>query len=214
MFDTEKYVNMLKTDNHTNVYIHKIVKLLKETKNKYTLKQASMIIGIPIEADKKLLNALKENNKIIFEDDTIRLKHEFNFQNKEEFLETISDKKYEFGIEMRSLEDSPLDIENIVNECLKERSIVFLKTIEGNKIIFYNSLKTKEADESTKDLYQSIKITSYPEMLKELRKLGLSKKEEIQVQQPVVKAQPKKKRQRRQIKITNTHIKDFDLNDF
>lgn len=212
MFDTKKYATMFSRDKHTNIHLHKIITLLRDTKNTYTLKQIGKITGTPINTDQKLLNAVKQNDKIIFENDSCRFKHEFSYRNKEEFLDTLKKGSYQYGIELSKLLDCPIDLMEIINECSNENSIIIFKSVDNQKLVFYNTLPVKTASNTTKELFQTVKITSYSEILKELEIIGLSKqinKKKI----PIEIKDNKKKRQKRRIRITNTHITGLDLED-
>ncbi|KAF7701512.1 General transcription factor IIE subunit 2 [Cucumispora dikerogammari] len=212
MMNTNKYSTMFSRDKHLNTHLHKIITLLKETKNTYTLEQVSKITNTPLDTDPKLLNAVKQNDKIIFENNTCRFKHEFSYTNKQELLETLKNGPYKYGIEINKLLDCQLDAKDIINECISENTIITLRSADNSKLLFYNTLLVQPASPSTKELYQAVNITTYAEIFDELEKIGISKKTEKK--ETNIKATDNtKKRPKRRIRITNTHIKGLDLED-
>lgn len=201
--------NNLRT--HINTYKHTILNLLKSTNAKFTIEQIEKCTNIVIKGNDELLKSLIETGRVVYEEDTLKFKHKFEYKNLEEFEETL--KLYELkGIDINCLKDAPIDITPFIEQLKEENKIVIIKDFDGSHVLFYNSFCEIKASDEIKELWDSVQIGDFNDILKELNdKISDKKEKSDKTLKKQNKEEPKKKRVRRRIRITNTHVKDLDL---
>ncbi|WUR03631.1 transcription initiation factor IIE subunit beta (tfa2) [Vairimorpha necatrix] len=194
---------MQENDRHTNSYLHDILTFLKSTSGSVTFTDLYNKLKIDIHSNLRLLNALQSNEKIRIQNNLIEYLYTYNIKNKEDLVEIFKNKKE--GIELVKLKDNPVDISGFLEDFL------ILKDNDGSEVVFYNELHIDKLDEELINLWRAVKIPGYQDMLSELNCAGLKSDKNEVVKRKIINKKAKSKKYRRNIKITNTHVKGLDL---
>jgi transcription initiation factor TFIIE subunit beta len=198
-FDLHKF------ERHLNTYIHDIISLLKKN-GTMTFEDIKSRTGIDLVNNYNLTKNLKNNQRIIFKDNTLSYKHTYQIKNKEDLINLISFSSE--GIELSNLRDSPIDINRLLEEI--KSKIIILKDNDNSEVVFYNDLEINQVDQDVRDLWIGIKVPPYQDLILQLNSAGL-KKDKIQTKKKMIIKKDKNKKYKRKIKITNTHVKGLDL---
>ena len=216
-------------NRHFNSYLHKILECIKKEDREFTFNEVETRANIKIV---NMISALKNNKKVKIEGNTIRYIPEFNIKNKEDILEIVKNE----GIEMDRLCDSFVDVRKMMNVTeerpmqvgVKKRSkialppietddFIILRDLDGQEVVFRNEYVEgiPDKDETYKrivELYNEIEVPNYQNVCEYLKECGQKTKTEPVKKKGIIKS-TKKKKSRRRIKITNTHVEGLDLND-
>ncbi|KAF9763000.1 General transcription factor IIE subunit 2 [Nosema granulosis] len=201
-FDLNKF------ERHTNTYIHDIINLLKK-KGTLTFEEIHKETNINLLNNFNLVKSLRNNQRIIFQDNSLSYKHSYLINSREDLENVMRGVCNKEGIELNSLRDSPVDIMPLVEE-LKD-SLVILKDNDNSEVVFYNDMLVEKVDEDVKDLWRSIKVPVYQDLIRQLNTAGLKKDKVEYTKKKIIQKKDKSKRYKRRIKITNTHVKGLDL---
>lgn len=196
-------------DKHINTYIHEILNYLKNSSSQVTFSELYSKLRIDIHSNGHLIKALQKNEKIKMTNNTIEYLYAYNIQTEEDLLKILNESQE--GIEMVKLKDNKCNIDNIIEKCRNEEKLIILKDLDNAEVCFYNDTYCDKPDKDIIDLWTQIKIPGYQDLLRELNTVGLkSEKKEI-VKRKAIPKKIKSKKYRRNIKITNTHVKGLDL---
>lgn len=216
-------------NKHFNTYIHKIIEVIKKEDKKFSFAEVESKSGVKIT---NLISILKNNPKISVENNFIKYVPEYNIKTKQDVIDLLKNE----GIEMDKLCDNFLDVRNIMD--IKEDrpqqvgvrkrakvvlppivtdDFILLRDLDGQEIAFKNhkfeNLPQEDEDlDKIKALYNSIPIPNHQNVCEYLNDIG--SKTQTQVTKKKVPTNTlKKKKQKRRIKITNTHVEGLDLNN-
>ncbi|ORD96740.1 hypothetical protein HERIO_1336 [Hepatospora eriocheir] len=219
---------------HINIYIHKIIEFIKKSDKEFSFKEIELNCGVKVSA---VYYALKNNPKVHLENEKISYCPEFGIKTREELKKVLIEKGE--GISLERLDDGPFNVSSLLftPEEMKERSkkidrtvrkriksddkpktkidedFIILRDLDGSEMVFYYDNKYKlPVNEETKQIWASIEIPEYYDVLEELSKKGLKteKIETTKKQKPKIK----KKKNRRKINLTNTHVQELEKIDF
>ncbi|KAL6120505.1 hypothetical protein NUSPORA_02759 [Nucleospora cyclopteri] len=177
------------------------------------------------------MSSLKANPRIKIENNTIYYAPEFTIKTREDARELLERAKE--GIEMERLCDGPINVRKIMlgkNEEVAPKLIgvrkrnkitlppiiannfIILRDLDGGEVAFYNEF-TVEMDERVKELWNSITVPNYTDILEEMKMAGIKTNIQVAKRNTVIKTEKKRKKGRRRIKVTNTHVEGLDLNN-
>ncbi|EPR78240.1 Transcription initiation factor IIE beta subunit [Spraguea lophii 42_110] len=195
---------------HINTYIHDILKFLKTKDSNVDIREVSRNIGIDIGKDKELLSYISKNPRIKYKNNSLEFIPEYVANSVNDLRKILMDLKK--CVEMRKLLDTNKPIQSYIDELLSKGEIFIIKDIDGEEIVFYNDMVVDSLPENIKDLYFSIKVPVYQDILRELNAAGM-KVDNEEKKMLVIKKQKKVKKHKRKIKLTNTHVKGLDLGE-
>lgn len=89
--------------------------------------------------------------------------------------------------------------------------MIVLKDNDNSEVVFYNDMQVERVDEDIRELWRSIKVPVYQDLISQLNNAGLKKDKVEYTKKKVIIKKDKTKRYKRRIKITNTHVKGLDL---
>ncbi|EJW03118.1 hypothetical protein EDEG_02504 [Edhazardia aedis USNM 41457] len=207
------YYSYKKPEQHLNTYIHTIISHVRKYDHPVSFASILKTYKINLYENPMILQLLKKNSKIIVECDTLQYKPTYDIKSKDDLLTLLKHVSGETGLEYNELIDGPINVIPFINSLVESGDIFILKDFDGSQILFHNDLKYPRASAEVLTAYHQIKVPEYNDMLEEMKCAGLStghisKKRQIHVQQP-----KQTKKVKRKIKITNTHLKDLDLNE-
>ena len=114
---------------------------------------------------------------------------------------------------MNKLNESGTDISEFIKSLLLNEKIIILKDIDNSEVVFYNEMNSKPIKPEIKELWVSIKVPNHHDIVDQLSNAGLKNSEEQAFKKKKLTKQPKNKRNKRKITITNTHVSGLDLNN-
>jgi len=195
---------------HLNSYIHRILEIIKTEDRGFSYKEINDKLGMHITSNPKLINLLRMNSKILLYKDTIKFVPQYNLRSEEDLLDVVKECHGREGIEVAKLLDSPVNIRPYIEALVAKERIIILKDLDGSEIAFYNDKVCESAPIKLKEMWNSIKVPNYNDMVEELKRVGMgdSGAHTIKKKMVVRKAQQRKKRR---VKITNTHVEGLDL---
>ncbi|KAK1349036.1 transcription factor TFIIE beta subunit, TFIIEB, Tfa2 [Hamiltosporidium tvaerminnensis] len=194
---------------HLNSYIHAILTLLKQHDRPLSFSEIKQSLNIDLTQNRQLFDILHKNPKITFTNDTLLFQPLYNIRSAED-LEKIM-KESEGGLLLNDLLDSPVDVQPFIAELQKENKIFVLKDTDNSQIVFFNGTIQNTAAPQIKSLFHTISVPNYQDLIKELNTAGIKSGIQEEKKRYVVVQKSKVKKYKRKIKITNTHIKDLNL---
>lgn len=209
MYPSHKYSSA--PEKHLNSYIHSIISHIKQTAKPCSFTDINKNLKINLYQNPLILAALKKNPKIIIENDMVTFKPAYQILNKSDLLSVVKNARCREGIELNELLDCPTDINGFIAELISENKIFMIKDMDGSQIVFYNVLVMPKASDEVRELWSKVKVPDYQEVKRELKNAGLKSGNEEKTKKYVVENKKKVKRFNRKIKITNTHVKDLNL---
>lgn len=198
---------------HLNSYIHKILEMIKKEDRYFMYKEIEKSLGINLAQNPQIIKMLKSNSKVNVMNDGVKFIPLYNIRKVEDLRDVINQVKSKEGIEMSKLLESPVDIKPYIENLKSEEEIIILKDMDGSEIVFYNDMKFPKIKEEIKALWDSVKIPNYHDIAEEMNTAGLKKTESHVVKKSITVKKKQPKKSQRRIKITNTHVKDLDLNN-
>lgn len=200
---------------HINSYIHTIIQFIKKYDRPLTFDEVEKNTNIKLLENRKLLKILSKNSKIIIKNNTILFKPVYNVKSEKDLEEIMISTNCEYGIEVEKLLDSPIDIRPFIENLKKKDIIYVLKDMDNSEVIFYNKLHLPPVNEKILEMYNKIKIPNHQDILRELSLAGIKVEDKASEERKnIVVKKSKIKKYKRKIKITNTHVKGLNLNDF
>lgn len=196
---------------HLNSHIHRIVEILKKEDRKYSIKELNVLLNINILRNARLVDALKKNPRIVFENGTLRFQPVFNIRNVDDLENVLLKFNYKEGIEKAKLVESPINVHQFIDELKNKGKIIILQDMDGSDIVFYNDMKIIPADEIIRSMWKDIKVPDYHDVLDELNSVGLDNSGVQALKKKRAVKKKAAKRSQRRIKMTNTHVKELDL---
>lgn len=202
---------MADDSKHLNIYIHKILEFLKKLDRAVGYKEIEDNTGISILKHPDLIKAFRTNEKILFENNTVRFVPSYVIRSVDDLLDILKTVNSQEGVEMAKLEDSPFDIKPFINQLKEENRIIILKDLDSSEIVFYNENAFPFVSEEIKSLWASVKVPNYCDIINELNQAGLKGTDNPTVIKNRVIKKTVSKKSKRRITITNTHVKGLDL---
>ncbi|KAK6089301.1 hypothetical protein P3W45_001709 [Vairimorpha bombi] len=197
------------TDRHINSYIHDILNFLKSHNGPVSFTDIYKKLRIDVHNNYRLFRALQTNEKISITNNFIQYMYTYNIKHKEDLLSILSKNKE--GIELAKLKDNQRDISEILEECKKDMQCIVLKDNDGSEVVFYNDMVIDQVDTDLINLWRSVRIPGYQDLLRELNVAGIKSDKNESVKRKAITKKTKTKKYRRNIKLTNTHVKGLDL---
>lgn len=191
-------------DKHINSYLHEILTFLKSSANAISFTDLYSKLNIDIHSNTRLLKALENNDKILIKNNFIQYLYTYNIQSKGDLINIFSKRKE--GIELSKLRDNPIDISDFLDDFL------ILKDNDGIEVVFYDDMRIDKADDDIVALWKSVRVPGFQDLISEMSVAGIKTNISETVKRKAIIKKTKSKRYRRNIKITNTHVKGLDLN--
>ncbi len=217
---------------HINLVIHKILEFIKQSDRAYSFKEIETHCKLKITP---VITALKRNPKIFIENNKIYYLSEFSIRSLDDLRDLLKNRKE--GIELERLDDGPFKVSKLLEvpeipiekaQINKKKSkeinlfshvkddFIVLRDLDNSQVVYYfdSSLKLS-VDDKIKLLWDEVTIPDYQDLLEELKKAGINSMTKV-VSNNLKEAKTKikkKKTARRKIKITNTHVKDLNLEE-
>jgi transcription initiation factor TFIIE subunit beta len=198
-------------DRHLNSYIHAVINLLKQHDRALSLEEIRQELKIDLYSNYVLLQALKKNSRIIATPNTLMFKPLYSIRKTEDLRKIVRELGCSEGIEMDKLLDSPVDIRPFVEELRRSGEVIVLSDMDGSEIVFGNDMQMAQADERIRALWGQVRIPAYHDLIMELNTAGLKSEKVENVKRRAIMKPKKSKRNRRNIKVTNTHVRGLDL---
>lgn len=196
---------------HLNSYIHSIIEYIKKSEAPVLFTDIKERLNINLYNNPMILSSLKKNVKIKIERESIQFVPKYHIKTLEDLRDLIRKTNCEYGIEVNELLDCFCDIKQFI-EHLKENNEIFtLKDADNSMIIYYNDYEISKADEEIVNIWNSLRVPDYVDVKKELAQAGLKTGSEEPKRKIACDKRKKTKRFTRKIKLTNTHIKDFNF---
>lgn len=196
---------------HLNSYIHSIIQYIKKYENPVTFTEIKNNLNINLYNNPIILNSLKKNPKIVINRDSLQFKPKYDIKSIEDLRSLIKSTNSEHGIEVNDLLDCFCDIKNFLETLKASKKIFILKDADNSQIIYLNDYIIEKADDEIINMWNQVRIPDYADIKRELLNAGLKTGVEEPKRKVVPESRKKVKRFTRKIKITNTHIKDFDF---
>lgn len=199
---------------HINSYVHKIIQFIKKHARPLTFDEVEKNTNIKLLENRRLLNTLSRNSKVIIKNDTILFKPVYSVKNEQDLEKIMIETNCEYGIEVEMLLDSPIDIRPFI-ENLKKKDVVYvLKDMYDSEIIFYNKLQLPFVNKTILEMYNKIKIPSHQDILNDLSLAGIKTEDKSNEERKnIVVKKSKIKKCKRKIQITDAHVKGLNINN-
>ena len=216
-------------NKHFNTYVHKIIEIIKKEDRKFSFAEVEAKCGVKVV---NLTSLLKINPKISLENNFLKYVPEFDIKTKQDIINIVMNE----GIEMDRLSDCFVDVrklmeisepkpqhigvrkrvKNVLPPIMTDDFII-LRDLDGQEIVFKNEkIENLSSDDESlqkiKELYNSIETPNYQNVCDYLKERGIKTNTQV-VKKPILRAPAKKKKYKRKIKITNTHVEGLDLNN-
>jgi transcription initiation factor TFIIE subunit beta len=198
-------------NRHLNSYIHAVINLLKQHDRPLTFEEIRQELGIDLYNNHTLLQSLKRNTKIIATPSTLMFKPLYSIRRVDDLRAVVRELSCSEGIEMDKLMDSPVDIGPFIEELRSNNEIIVLCDMDGSEIVFGNDMQVRQADDKIKTLWGQIRIPAYHDLIRELSTAGLRSEKIENVKRKLIVKSKKSKRNRRSVRVTNTHVRGLDL---
>lgn len=198
--------NKASSKRHLNSYIHTIINYLRTKKEPVSFLELKEDLKINLMINPSLIQSLRKNPRIDISSNTLSFKPLYGLKSISDFEELLINSRE--GVEYTDLLDSNSGIDKWI-EVLGPRVYV-LKDADQSQILFWNPLVVEKAPSEVLELFQKVKVPNYTDLIAELSQAGLKiQRAESLKKKPMLKVSGKK--YKRKIKITNTHIKELDL---
>ncbi|KAI5149565.1 transcription initiation factor TFIIE subunit beta [Enteropsectra breve] len=199
---------------HLNSYIRRILEIIRSKERACSFRELDELLGFRILSNIHLLNALKSNSKIEMSRDALRYVPEFNIKTVSDLYDAVKSVGYKEGIELARLCDSPVDVRPFIKQLEKENKIIIIKDMDNSEIVYFydvNDDKIITASSGIKQLWHSVKIPNYRDVLEELSLAGVKNMNTTVIKKKIPIKIKQNKKVKRRIKITNTHVQNLDL---
>eukprot|EP00866_Antonospora_locustae_P001834 jgi/Antlo1/1834/1900 len=191
---------------HLNFYIHTILNYLRERREPVSFLEIKEELCINLIINPSLIQSLKKNPRVEVSSNSLKFKPLYDLRKRADLEALLTNAKE--GIEYVDLVDSNPNIDEWI-KMLSERILV-LKDADESQVLFWNPLIVEKASSEVLELFHSVKVPNYTDLVSELKNAGLKvQKNEVTKKRPMLKIPGKK--YKRKVKITNTHIKGLDL---
>ncbi|KAF7684213.1 Transcription initiation factor IIE subunit beta [Astathelohania contejeani] len=194
---------------HINSYIHSILEILKSTDRYYSFEEINHIMKIDLHDNRQLLAALRKNPKIEITTNSMRFKPAYDIETEDDILKYLDGI---VGLELNKLKDCRVDITPLIESLKQKKKIFIIKDMDNSEIIFKNDTIVDDIDPVLKTLWKQVKVPIYQDLVEELNNAGLklAPKNESKPKGIII-TKTKTKKNRRKIKLTNTHIKELNI---
>jgi transcription initiation factor TFIIE subunit beta len=107
--------------------------------------------------------------------------------------------------------DSPVDASPFLEDLKARKEVIVLCDMDGSEIVFWNELAEEPTDAQIKSLWNQVRIGTYHDLIQELNTAGLKTEKAENIKKRSMIKINRSKRNKRRIRITNTHVKGLDL---
>lgn len=195
---------------HSNIYIHRIITLLKQHTRPVAFGEIEKETGIGVKKTPGLLALLEKNKKLVIKDETLEYVPTHSVATEKELLQLLESTQSEHGISLEEILDANSDIMPYVQRLVSRGDAIVLRDTDGSSTIFRNAHKIPQASYAVQKLYEEIQVPDPRDLARELAEAGLaSKAAEARTGKPA--AAQRKKAYGRRIKVTNTHLNKSEL---
>lgn len=200
---------------------YEIINMLKDDRSAKTLQELSQKCGVDISNDNKLIEDLKINPKITYNEasNTFEFRPTFNVETVEQLYELTKERYYlnifkddpntPIGIDLKELEDAPVDVTPMIDELIAAKKILVIRgKDELPRVIFYNEYTEPcEMDKEFREIWLQIKTPGETDLKNALVQDGLKVMDVFERKQIVTDKPAKKVRKpTANMKKTNTHM--------
>lgn len=196
---------------HLNSYIHSVINLLKKHDRPLSFEEIRRETSVDLHSNYTLLQSIKKNPRIVATHTTLMFKPLYSIRAVGDLRRVVRELNNEEGVEMSKLADSPVNISPFVEELRRRGEIIILSDLDGSEIVFNNEMQEAPVDPQIKSLWGQIRVPTYHDLIRELNTAGLKAESVENVKKKIVGKAKKGKRNRRKVRITNTHVKGLDL---
>lgn len=196
---------------HTNTYIHAVISLLKQHDRPLSFEEIRERTRIDLHNNYMLLQSIKKNPRIVATHSTLMFKPLYSIRSIEDMRRVVRGLNGEEGLEMDKLMDSPVDVTSFVEELRRTGEVIVLSDMDGSEVVFWNDTMEKPVDPQIRDLWGQVRISTYHDLIRELNTAGLKTEKVENIKKKSMIKIKKGKKNRRKIRITNTHVKGLDL---
>lgn len=196
---------------HLNSYIHSVISLLKQYDRALSFEEIRERISIDLHNNYSLLQSIKKNPRIVATHNTLMFKPLYSIRCVDDLKKVMEGLNNEEGVEMDKLADSPVNIAPFVEELKEKNAIIVLTDLDGSSVVFNNDMQEKPVDPQTKRLWNQIRIPTYHDLISELNTAGLKAEKVENIRRKITVKTRKNNKNKRRIRITNTHVKGLDL---
>ena len=215
--------------------LYQIVDFLKRQETTQSFEDIQRNLnGLDLANEPDLLELVKTNPKIIFDHDrqTLAYRPTHDVKSKADLLKLLKVHHDQDlgGMHMRDLKDTWSGLNNAIKELELCGQIFVMRQTKKEKVsvLFYNGMPSvlhtmpedkRDIRQNLKQFWQEIAVPEEADLERDLKNAGLKLMpyEEPSIEQQRLDAEEKRKekkkkpRKGRHIKITNVHLKDFDL---
>lgn len=196
---------------HLNSYIHSVINLLKQQDRPLSFEEIKERTNIDLHNNYNLLQSIKKNPRIVATHSTLVFKPLYSIRSTDDLRNVMKGLNNEEGVEIAKLTDSPVDISSFIDELRRSGEMIVLSDLDSSEIAFNNDMQEKPVDPQIKSLWSQIRVPTYHDLIRELNTAGLKAERVENVKKKVIVKSKKNKRNRRRIRLTNTHVKGLDL---
>lgn len=212
---TASIINMVAPRKKSNGrVVYDVVNFLQRIGRPVTAHEIFEDTGADVSTGSTLLEILKENSKISYDDGWFSYKPTYDIKNRDELSELIS--RAPNGIDSQELKDSYKTVHDDVKTLVEARKIIQIKNTDSNSdVLFPRDVRyDMELDNEFVDGWRGISIPDEVELEKRLLKAGLKRQDEVAEERQALKRAPQskqKKQRKRRVKLTNIHVTNIDL---
>jgi len=193
---------------------HDVVKYLRELEKEVSAEQIKAALNIDVLGNEPLMEQLRQNPKISFEDGVFSYKSKYPVRSREEVLALV--RKNPDGIEMRDLIDSYKGVDADVKALALDRQIYLIRNNDTKSEVLFpiDASYALEVSPEFKELWHKTLVpdeVSLPDAL-----LALGAKPMTQATADVrfkVEEKEKKKKQRKMRNFQNQHLEEHLMKD-
>lgn len=192
---------------HLNSYIHSIIQHTKQFPHPTTFTEIKDALAINLYNSPAILHALKNNSKLIVNNNTIQFKPKYTIKNKDDIKALLNATENNYGIEMVELVDCPVDIKGFVKELVADNLVFLVKDLDGSEILFNNDMQIDAVVPEVKERWTQIRVPDYEEVRASLKVAGMKSGYNEVRKIRNIELVAKDNKPRKKMRITNTHIK-------
>ncbi|KAH9411294.1 TFA2 protein [Ordospora pajunii] len=198
-------------ERHTNTYIHSVISLLKQYDRALLFDEIKEKTRIDLYSNHTLLQLIKKNPRIVATQNSLMFKPLYSIRSVDDMRKVVKNLNGEEGLEMSKLMDSPVDASPFLEDLKARKEVIVLCDMDGSEIVFWNELAEEPTDAQIKSLWNQVRIGTYHDLIQELNTAGLKTEKAENIKKRSMIKINRSKRNKRRIRITNTHVKGLDL---
>lgn len=200
--------------------IFRVIDYLKKCDDPQSSEAIFDAIGVDVKDDDELKRHLVNNPKVSIIDDKYAYKPMYDVKSEEDLLNLIKNHWTvgNGGVHVKDLQDGWRGISQAIQDLEDQNKIFLYRKRDGSPwVLFYNDMPEfkREQNASFVELWERFSLPkNRAHLQKEMQSAGLSlmevQKRDISLEEDE-RGKKKRRKGRKNIKITNTHLKDIDL---